>query len=228
MEILNLNELEGMIFDVDGTLVDSLGQSYEVDRRLVGRYGGHIPDLDSYREAIGMGDWDRFYERFGIKDPKIKKRLLEDYYEETARVPLKAVPAAEELLAYLRERVPISIVSINKSVDKVIEKLRKTGLEKYFDGTAIQVTPDKKTEGIRKECERQNIPYSKAIFVGDTAKDVVEARDAGTKTVAIAWEGSYHNERMIVESQPDLVFSSLKDFCLAIRQENSNYTCQAI
>lgn len=205
------------IFDVDGTLVDSLKYSYEIDKGLVQRYGGSIPDLDSYREAIQMGNWDKFYEGFGIQDPEKRKNLLERYYDEASKVPLQPLPYAHELLKYLRrKRTTIAIVSINKSLEKVIDKLRKTDLEKYFDRENIQFAESKKTGCIRKQCEKTKVSYKEAIFVGDTAKDVIEAREAGVKTAAIIGESSYHPEKMIVDSRPDYLFKDLKEIFTSV------------
>ena len=61
--------MDAIVFDWDGTLVDSLPAIFDANTRVLAEYG--LPfDLDRYRAAY-VPDWRLMYQRLGVPDPPI-------------------------------------------------------------------------------------------------------------------------------------------------------------
>jgi len=213
------------IFDVDGTLVDSLSASYAIDQTIIEKLGdGNAPDIDTYRQLLGEKNWQEFYANFGVTD--YEKALHHYYYMMskiyTAPIPLKAIPGVKKLLRKLQgQNVPRTIISINGSLDSVINKLDRTNLLKYFDKDSIHVTDDSKKEVIVGECERREIQPAETVYIGDTAKDVREGRAAGVKTIAIANQYSYNPSGVIERAKPDYLVRDISDISQLLENRKS-------
>lgn len=189
-------------FDVDGTLVDSLSQSYEVDCNLIRTHGGKVPTLQEYRNAITDGNWEAFYQSFGVTSPVDD----EEYYKALKEKPLKEVEGAKSLLEYFTRRwknISLFVVSINSSKSDVIRKLDVCELTPFFQEDSIYAVKGTKTDAIRQEIEKRGISPNKTFYVGDTVKDIVESREAGVHPVGLLLDTSFNSYTMINEAKPD-------------------------
>ena len=128
-------KLDAVIFDLDGTLVDSEGLYFESDRRFVERFGG-VYDDEFRAECIGMGTLpfcrlikDK-YQLSESVDELVK--LKDSLYLETARGRIAAFPEMLKLVqAFSVERLPMAVAS-GSSLGVIREILSLTGLEPYF------------------------------------------------------------------------------------------------
>ena len=134
-----LENIKAVIFDLDGTLVDSMWMWKSIDVEYLGRKGIAVPeDIQAFQEELeGMGFTETavfFKNRFQIEDSleEIKKTWIfmaeEKYCNE---VPLKA--GVREFLEELRNRnIRIGISSSN-SRELIQVVLKAHGIAEYFD-----------------------------------------------------------------------------------------------
>lgn len=100
-------KIKGVIFDLDGTLIDSMWVWDQVDKDFLGARGFEVP-LDYQKEIQALG----FYEtacytidRFGLKErPEDIMKEWNDMAEQTYHKEVKIKPYARELLVCLREQ----------------------------------------------------------------------------------------------------------------------------
>jgi HAD superfamily hydrolase (TIGR01509 family) len=130
------NPVKGVIFDFDGTLVDSEPNYYEGDRRLMERFGiVFTPEMK--RPYVGMGNAEmmrRLKDHYHLS-PTVQELLAlkNEFYMEVARKDTKAFPEMTALVKSLHERqIPMAVAS-GSSLQVVDELLELTRLDSYFN-----------------------------------------------------------------------------------------------
>ncbi|MGN0398673.1 MAG: HAD family hydrolase [Blautia sp.] len=149
-----LNNKKAVLFDLDGTLVDSMWLWTAVDEEYFAEKGIAVSEIESFQKELeGMGFTDTavfFREKFGIQDSveTIKKRWVELAQDKYCNeVPLKE--GVREFLIYLKERgIPTAICSSN-SIQLIQMVLEAHGVKQYFthmitccDVSASKPAPD--------------------------------------------------------------------------------------
>ena len=183
--------MRAVVFDCDGTLVDSERLSFQAWRELLGRHGYDLADADIVATR-GQGYPDvhaYFAERSTIPSaddfwPTLSGRLFE-LFETDLEVFEDAVATARELKA---RDVPIAIAtsSLRERLDAT---LRASGLEDVFD---VTVAGDEVDNGkpapdlFLAAAERLGLPPEQCVAVEDSPAGVEAALAAGMRVVAVA------------------------------------------
>ena len=184
------------IFDLDGTLVDSMWMWKAIDIEFLGRFGYGCPD-DLQRAIEGMSFSETavyFKERFSlpmeldeIKDIWVKMSIDKYRYE----VPLK--PGAEAFLKELRGRgFKLGIATSNgrDMVDAVLDSLK---VESYFDvvTTACEVAAGKPAPDIYlKVSDSLKVNPRQCLVFEDIPAGILAGKRAGMTVCAVEDEFS--------------------------------------
>ena len=98
------NTLQGIIFDLDGTLLDSTGMWGQVDHKLMAYYGREVPpDLSERVQRMSIEEFSHFFvEEFSLPTtPERIAKQVSDMVAEEYRELLPLKPHAMELLDWL-------------------------------------------------------------------------------------------------------------------------------
>ncbi|HEV2623356.1 MAG TPA: phosphoglycolate phosphatase [Frateuria sp.] len=185
--------IDGVLFDLDGTLLDSAPDLYAALVRQCREEGVPVPPYAPVREVVSRGSRAVLRCAFGhLGEPAVEERV-ERYlalYEEVmgqATHPFDGVP---ELLAQLEARGTRWGIVTNKPGFLTDELLRRIG----WDARAAAVVsgdtlPVKKPDPapVRLACEHAGIEPAHSLFVGDDRRDILAGAAAGLYTVAVAW-----------------------------------------
>lgn len=209
---------DAVLFDLDGTLVDSLDDIAHALNTARAQTGLPAVDRESVRGWIGGGAIRLVARSFGTEDEsapgvaEMLHRFLHVYGAESgARSPV--LPGVGELLDRLVARGVRLACTTNKPGDATDLVLRASGLAPYF--TAV-VTPD--TLGVRKPDPRffhealailGGVAAPRALVVGDGVPDVAGGRAIGAPTVAVL--GGYGDRHALVAAGPDHVVEATAD-----------------
>jgi len=203
--------LAAALFDLDGTLVDTLAVCYLAFRRALERAG-----------APSLSDGE-IHALFGPSEEGMLRRVLPEtwqsalpaYFAEYERLLPTCSPVIPELaaaLALLRERrIPTGLVT-GKSHVTATMSLRHFGLDDTFDAVEPG-SPDGvvKAPAIRRLLARWRLRPEDAVYVGDGASDMRAAREAGVIAAGAAWAyGARVAE--LTEAQADLIFTDAAEF----------------
>lgn len=176
--------LQAVLFDLDGTLLDSAELHYDVYVQLFAEYG--ITFTRQQYLAAYSPNWSVTYHILGLPMeyiPDANRRWLE---LASGRVPalFEGVPA---LLEHLSQFYRLGLVT-SGTHSRVLHDLEANGLERWFDvivtGSDVSV-PKPSPEGILKALQHMGIPPIQALYVGDTEADYQAASAAGTHFIAV-------------------------------------------
>lgn len=210
-----LRPFAGAIFDLDGTLLDSMGVWAEIDRDFLGRRGFEVPP--DYMEAITplgfRGTALYTIERFGLSDTP---EGLMDEWSTMARekyaheVMLK--PGAKALLRELHSAgVPLAVVTAS-SQDLFMPCLVRNGIADYFnlilttDGTGFTKNGP---EIWLMAAGKLGVTPEECVVFDDAAASVLGAKSAGLQTVGVYDSHSKGRDRLMHEA--DLYTNSLEE-----------------
>lgn len=195
-----LKDIQAVLFDLDGTLVDSMWVWRDIDIIYLGKFGLTLPEsLQAEIEGKSFSETAVYIkERFDIPDTveEMKaewNRLAWDKY--THEVPLKK--GAGEFLNHCKEkgiRLGIATSNSRELVDNII---KVHGLSDYFTGvvTGCEVERGKPSPDIYLEAaKRCGVEPSACLVFEDIIPGIMAGRAAGMKVCAVEDEYSLPQE----------------------------------
>ncbi len=211
--------LEAVVFDLDGTLVDSAPDLTAALNLVLEMEGLGALDVDTVRYMIGAGVpklIERGFREHGVKldatdlDSDLLDAFL-SYYDAHAADLSKVYPGTYGLIEMLCDRSVRIGLCTNKPTEATKAILSSFQIEDCFDsvigGTSgFPKKPD--PAGLNACLEEMGVTASQTLYIGDSSTDMKTARNAGLPVVAM----SYGYERIPAnELGADMVFDSFKD-----------------
>ena len=186
--------IQAAIFDLDGTLVDSLpGIAASLNRALATRgHGQH--DIDAVRSFIGNGSW--MLCRRGVPSnfpdteaDSVNKAFMADY-DQTWLHGTELFPGIAELLTQLKQlKMPLAVLS-NKphpfTVD-IVASLFAPGTFDQVLGHRQNTPPKPDPSGALEIAKALNIHAAKIAFIGDSLVDLETATNANMQPILVSW-----------------------------------------
>jgi phosphoglycolate phosphatase len=184
-----------IVFDLDGTLVDSLPDIVASFRYAFAELGIEAPSAAAVRSEVGL-PLEAMYGRFAPHDSVAAlaaayRRHYPEHFADRSR-PYPGVP---ELLAELRARGYALAVATTKRSDMATRFVRAMGLADAIDhvqgtdGFPHKPAPDVVLRAL------EAVEGDGRWMVGDTTHDVGAGRAAGLRTFAVTW-GTHDAERL--------------------------------
>ncbi len=175
-----------IIFDLDGTLLDTLGDLHASTNAVLEQFGYPKHTLDEVRAFVGNGA-RRLIEQAipeGKGNTDEVLAAFQPYYAAHCDILTQPYPGILALLAPLGEKYPLAVVS-NKP-DRAVKELSSI----YFPGLYAR--------GESPECPRKPAPdmvyaamqalgAERCIYVGDSEVDVLTAQNAGMPCLSVTW-----------------------------------------
>ncbi|BDI22581.1 HAD family hydrolase [Herbiconiux sp. L3-i23] len=187
-------KLQAVLFDIDGTLVDSNYLHVDAWMRAfaaVERY----PDAAFVHEAIGL-DSAKLLERLLGEEGETEvadraKELHGEYYEASAE-RLRRFDGVRELFAAVRDRgfkVVLASSAPQEELDILLKVLEADDLIDAATTSSDVETAKPEPDVIGVALEKAGVEPDEAIMVGDTRWDIEAARRAGVDTIAVLTGG---------------------------------------
>lgn len=201
--------LRAVLFDWDGTLVDSAEASFRCYQRLFASYGIAF-DRGRFASTYSP-DWYQTYEAVALPRERwsaADARWVELYGEERAEL----LPGATDGLARLRAAGLAAALVTSGSRPRIDRELSTLDVAAFFE--CVVCCEDVKSRKpdpapLVFALERLGVEPAGAAYVGDSPEDVLMARAAGVRSVGI--EGGFPNREALRAAKPDLLAASLTD-----------------
>lgn len=206
---------ELIVFDWDGTLVDSAGDIVSAMVHASKALAIPTPDTRVMRRAIGLGLVEAFAQIFPDRSEDERQALMARYREHYQRLPERVFgqpfPAVDTTLALLEERGHTLAVATGKSRAGLDRSLAAVPWGRVFresrcaDETASKPDPRMLEELSLVLC----VEPDAMLMVGDTTYDMEMARRFGCAAVGVAW--GVHEREELLEAGAQQVFASVAD-----------------
>ena len=184
-------QFELLVFDWDGTLMDSAGAIVASIQASCRDLGLPVPERDRAAHVIGLGLKDALAYAVPELAPSEYGRLAERYrHHYLARDPdIELFPGVREMLALLKDRGHVLAVATGKTrigLDRVLEA---TQLKPYFDSSrCADETHSKPHPAMLQELMHELLIEPEAtLMIGDTAHDLQMAVNAGVPALAVSY-----------------------------------------
>jgi phosphoglycolate phosphatase len=179
-----------VVFDWDGTIIDSASTIAECIRDAAADLGLVVPTLDQARHVIGLGLQDAL--RGAVPDlpaertPQFVERYREHFRAREERMGL--FPGMRELIEQLSASRALGIAT-GKSRRGLDRALEAAGLRPYFRASrcADETHPKPHPAMLREVMEELGVSAGQALMVGDTSHDMEMARAAGVDALAVTY-----------------------------------------
>lgn len=214
------HDIDAVIFDIDGTLVDTFSAYYTVFNKGIGAYGlDPIPRADLRRYLAEGLSLRAILEKifpasteesaFAARREEIMKLFRDIEVHE-----VKAFPGAEELLQALWDKgVKIGIATGRmSSVEDEWVRFKRLGLDHFITAivTSREVACRKPAPDVIVECAgRLEVPLATCIVIGDTINDIAASKAAGA--IAVVVSTGHEDEDRLMEAGADLVLRGLDE-----------------
>ena len=189
-----------ILFDLDGTLVDTAPDLMKAHNHVMKKYGYETKSTEEIRNLVGKGAsaligrslWGSAKEEFGkIEDKKIKEKMVNEFinfYGNNILNESTLINGVEDFLKWCNEKKISLAVCTNKQEHLAVDLLKKIGIYKYFEYVAGSNTfnyckPDPRH--VTSIIEILNGDIKKSLMIGDSETDANAAKAASIPMVLL-------------------------------------------
>lgn len=181
------------IFDLDGTLLDTLEDLADSTNYIMRQYGHPERTLTEVRSFVGNGI-RKLLERSAPKStsPEEIDRMFEDfkeYYGAHCAEKTKPYEGIMDLLASLQKR-EIKLAVVSNKADFAVKELCEQYFSGYFDeavGERVGIARKPAPDTVNEVLKNLQMDKSRAVYIGDSEVDVQTARNAEMDCIAVDW-----------------------------------------
>ena len=210
-------KLKGFIFDLDGTLINSLPVVHESFRNTLIKFIGREYSSQELASLFGPSEEGIFKKLF----PDSWEESLQFYLDEYDRIHAQYAepfPGVREALALLKERgIRLAIVS-GKGPGSMELSLKHSGLKPFFE---VIITGSEygasKPEHIQQILKAWNYSPEDVAYVGDIAYDVKAAKEVGVLSISAIWAETAQVQKVLA-MDPAFAFDRVESFIKWIKQ----------
>ena len=181
---------ELLVFDWDGTLIDSAGTIVACIQAACRDLGLPVPDDARASHVIGLGLHDALsYAIPGLATAeygRVVARYRQHFLARDPHIPL--FPGTEAMLAELQGRGHLLAIATGKSRTGLARALDTTGLGRFFATSrcADQCAPKPAPDMLRDLMDELGVSSDATLMIGDTVHDLQMASHAGVAAIAVS------------------------------------------
>lgn len=221
-----MKKYEAVIFDLDGTLLDTLEDLRDSVNFVMRKYSFPEHTLEETRQAVGNGI-KKLMERSVPEgtEEKVLEAAFADFkahYEENCKQKTKPYAGIAELLEKLKkDGYKLAVVS-NKNHEAVQEMIP------YYFGSVFDAAVGA-VEGMEKKpapdtafyaLKQIGIPAEKALYIGDSQVDVATAKNAGLAGIFVTW--GFRSKDVLIKAGAEEFADSAEELYERIRKREAD------
>lgn len=221
---MNFNEKELIIFDFDGTLIDSVPDLTSANNKMLQRLNLEPQTKEQVISYVGKGVKNIVTKSLeqAMKGREVPEKLLQEAidiyisaYKDNFCDKTDTYPGVEETLKYLHNRGYILTICTNKPlyfIEPILDKLSIKHFFKYWVGDNSVLEKKPSSEPLLHIVTKMKSSVEKSIMVGDSNNDILAAKNSGMESIGVSY--GYNYNQSITDFNPTAVvdnFWTLKE-----------------
>lgn len=206
-------KVKGILFDLDGTILDTREAYVEAAKIAFKAVGQEPPETAKLLELPKRIEQKKPITDIVKADPKTFLNVYLKAFYTIACTKTKPVPCVKDALEVLAKKAKLAVITMRfMPKDLVLAELQQYGLAKYFAHvvTALDThKPKPSPEALIKAVSAMDVRMCDCVIVGDSVVDVQAGKSAGAKTVAVL-TGLYSRAELS-EADPDLIIADISE-----------------
>lgn len=190
-----------LVFDWDGTLMDSEARIVACVEAAVADLGLASPGSDAIRNIIGLGLREAVHMLFPDADDRLHLEIAERYrahFFSSTEAPSQLFEGAREVIETLHQAGYLLAVATGKGRSGLEHALETTALRQYFHTTrcADETFSKPHPEMLHQIIDELDVMPRQALMIGDTEYDLQMAKNAKMPSLGVAY-GVHSRERLL-------------------------------
>ena len=209
---MNVNHISGVIFDLDGTLVDSYQAIYLGFQYTYTQMGLTPLSYDEVKNRVGHSLQDIFLELPDEQKVVQAITLFRQKYQEVYRTQTHLLPDAKEVLTKLHShgiKLSVATNKLGRFSRDILEHLQVGNLFSAIIGEGDVTNNKPNPEMLYLAIKKMGVPNQEAVLVGDSHIDIQAALNAGIRVYAVP-SGTTGQEEL-AKAHPTAVLNRLND-----------------
>ena len=217
---------ENVLFDLDGTIIDSKEGVIKSIQYALSKYGIKVEDGKSLLPLIGAVLVEEFQHRYSLKTDEAMEAVgfYREYYSETGMFDCKIYNGITELLRELKTldcRLVLATLKPSVYINKILKCFNVSDFFTNVIGPDLNEQAISKPQIIGRALDQiPDLDKSKTVMVGDRASDLTGAHENGIDSVAVTY--GYGSLSELARCNPSYFADSVNDLkqllILAYRQ----------
>ncbi|MDO3722631.1 HAD-IA family hydrolase [Marinobacter sp. chi1] len=207
-------EIKAVIFDWDGTLVDSVDHIADSLHQAATELGYPALEWEAYRDIIGLGMVEalgRLYPGIEHEEMLAIRERYATYFFSKVTTPQNVFDGMAEVVADIRRSGLGCSVATGKSRRGLEQALTSSGLGVHFDITRCadetRSKPDPKM--LEEILDFYGFEPKNAVMIGDTRYDLEMAQRIGMPSIGVEW--GVHKRDVLGDYEPHAVVDTVSD-----------------
>ena len=208
-------KIDTIIFDLDGTLLNSLEDLHACFNQAIAQFGYPIRSIDEIRSFVGNGIRKAIERALpcDVSTDELDKitDYFRTYYKDHMLELTKPYDGIIELLTNLKSKGYKTAIVSNK-YDDAVKELSKNYFGNLIDiavgeGYGIRRKPE--VDGVSKAIEMLGSKIETCIFVGDSDVDIMTANNANIPCISVLW--GYKDKNFLKSKGAKYIAETTKD-----------------
>ncbi len=206
---------EAVLFDLDGTLTNTLGDLANSVNFALREFGFPERTLEEVKSFVGNGVRRLIYlsvpENTDEETSESCLSVFKKYYKRHSLVETKPYDGIISMLESLKKQGIKTAVVTNKMHEAAedIVRIFFGGLIDITLGQVDGVAQKPQPDGIYHVLEKLGVPKEKAVYVGDSEVDCLTAKNAGITCIGVSW--GFRDKSVLIENGADLIADTPED-----------------
>jgi len=215
---MNFKEKELIIFDLDGTLIDSMADLATAINKMLLHYNLDPLPQEQVVSYVGNGARNLVIKslELAMKGIKVPEEMLQEAfdiylsaYKESFCDKTETYPGVAETLNYLNNKGYLLAICTNKPlffIEPILEKLSIKQYFKYWIGEDSISAKKPDAAPLLHIISKLESVVEKSIMVGDSKNDILAAKNAGMESIGASY--GYNYNESISDYNPTIVVNS--------------------